>query len=292
MSWDPNQPQGQPPSGPNPYNPQPQATPPQNPYQQPVSGPNPQYTPPPQNPYEQPSGMGPFGAPGYQQSTYGYAPASAPLPLGQAIQGLPNQYLKVTTKPGVQSFAEEQGKADWGIIWIQLLIVGLFGTIIGLLRTAMGMAIATLGSGSSSFASTYAILGGFIGGAASVWSIISVIVGFFIIVGIQYLLAKAFKGEGNFKTQAYDYLLFYVPIAIVSDVVGLIPILGGIVGFALVIYSIVLNVFSIQASHRLSGGKATWVVLIPYIAVILLVLLCAVVFVALIFHAASSAPSY
>lgn len=291
MSWDPNQPQGQPPSGPNPYDPQ-QVTPPQNPYQQPPSGPAPQYTPPPQNPYEQPSGMGPFGAPGYQQQTAYGAPASAPLPLSQAIQGLPNQYLKVTTKPGVQSFAEEQGKADWGIIWIQLLIVGLVGTLIGLLHAAMGTAVAMLGNGASSSTAAIGLLSGFFAGGVSVFSIITTIIGFFIIVGIQYLLAKAFGGNGDFKTQAYNYLLFYVPITIVSSIIGLIPVLGGLIGWALGIYSLVLNVFSIMAAHRLSGGKATWVVLIPILAVILLAVLCTVVLVALFFHAASQVPNY
>lgn len=280
MSWDPNQPQGQPPSGPNPYEPA-QPTPP-------PSGPNPydpaQFTPPPQNPYAQP-----VSAPGYNQGTaYGYAP-QAPLPLSQAIQGLPNQYIKVLTKPGAQSFAEEQGKAEWGIIWIQLLIVGLIGTLIGLIRTAIGAAFM-FGVGGSSAATAYGLLGSVFAGSATVFSIVSIIIGFFIVVGIQYLLAKAFGGTGTFVQQGYNYLLFYAPLAIISNVLGLIPILGGIIGFGLWIYQIILNVFAIMAAHRLNGGKATMVVLIPIIAIILLVFLCAVVLVALLFRAASTLP--
>jgi hypothetical protein len=283
MSWDPNQP----PSGPNPYDPS-QSTP--------SGGPNPydpsQATPPPQNPYAQP-----FGAPGYQQNTpgyqqntgYGYT-SQAPLPLGQAIQGLPNQYLKILTHPGVQSFAEEQGKADWGSIWIQLLIVGLIGTIIGLLRTAMGTAIMMSTNGGSS-AAAYGIITSVFAGGASIFSIVSIIIGFFIIVGIQYLLAKAFKGTGDFKHHAYNYLLFYAPLAIISNILGLIPILGGIIGLGLLVYQIILNVFAVMAAHRLSGGKATMVVLIPIIAVFLVIFLCAIVAVALFFHAASTVPS-
>ncbi len=118
MSWDPNQPQGQPPSGPNPYDPQPTPPPLENPYAQPAQNP---YEQPAQNPYAQTPNMEFTGAPGYPQgAAYGYAPQQqTPLPLGQAIQGLPNQYIKVLTKPGAQSFAEEQSKADWGIIWMQ-----------------------------------------------------------------------------------------------------------------------------------------------------------------------------
>lgn len=291
MSWDPNQPQGQPPSGPNPYDPQQQyMPPPQNPYEQPASGPNvysqpmggpgAPYNTPPINPYSQPPGAGAFGSPGYQTNTaYGYAP-SAPLPLGVALQQLPNQYIKVTTKPGVQPFAEEQNKADWGIIWVQLLILGLLGTVIGLLRAAMSTAVLA-GLGEGGFATSYALFSSALLGGTSVYSIISIILGFFIIVGIQYLLARAFGGNGDFKQQGYNYLLFNVPITIVSYIVGLIPILGGVVAFVLWLYGLVLNVFAIQASHRLSGGKATAVVLIPIAALIVLFLLCAVVIAAL-----------
>jgi Yip1 domain len=275
MSWNPNQP----PSGPNPYDPQ-QPPPMQNPYE----------AQPGQNPYEQPSGMGPFGAPGYQNTSYGSAPPATPLPLSQAIQGLPNQYIKILTKPGVQSFAEEQGKADWGIIWIQLLFLGLIGTIVALIETALGTAISYTNIGSGG-ASAYAATSSLFIGGASVGSIISVVIGFFITVGIQYLLAKAFGGNGDFKQQGYNYLLYTVPIGVVSNIAGLIPILGGVVAFGLGIYAIVLNVYSIMAVHRLSGGKATAVVLIPIAAAILLVLLCVGVLFAVIFHAATTTPS-
>jgi hypothetical protein len=33
--------------------------------------------------------------------------AATPLPLGQAIRELPSQYIKVLTRPAVQTFAEE-----------------------------------------------------------------------------------------------------------------------------------------------------------------------------------------
>lgn len=281
MSWDPNQPQGQPPSGQNPYEPSQPASAPggPNPYEPPPS------TPPLQNPYVQPASTPAYG----EGNAYGYAPRT-PLPLSQAIQGLPNQYIKILTRPGAQSFAEEQGKAEWGIIWVQLIIVGLIGTLIGLIHAAIGTAVM-FGTQGNSASVAYGLLGSVFIGSASVLSIVSIIIGFFVIVGIQYLLAKAFGGTGTFVQQGYNYLLFYAPLAIISNVLGLIPILGGIIGFGLGIYQIVLNVFAIMAAHRLSGGKATLVVLIPIIAIILVVFLCALVLVALLFHAASTLPN-
>src|SRR5258708_21019524 len=120
MSWDPDQPEGQPPEEPDSNNEErPEQDTPPNSFGQPAQD------LPVRNYYEQPSDRG-------------YVPPQAtPLPLNQAIQNLPNQYIKILTRPGVQAFAEEQGKAEWGIIWIQLLIMGLIGTLVGIFQTVL-----------------------------------------------------------------------------------------------------------------------------------------------------------
>src|SRR6266702_2783760 len=72
----------------------------------------------PQNPYGTPPPQ--YGTPPNQQGGYGYGyppPQQAPRSIGQAIQELPNQYIRVLTKPSAQTFAEEMGKADWAMIW-------------------------------------------------------------------------------------------------------------------------------------------------------------------------------
>jgi len=202
------------------------------------------------------------------------------------MQELPNQYIRVLTKPSAQSFAEEMGKADWGMVWIQLLIWALIGTILGLIRAAIGL--AGLSFVSNNTFNPAAITALTVSG--STFSFISVPVFFFILVGIQYLLAKAFQGQGNFLTQSYTTLLFEVPINIVSYLLAFIPILGGIAGFALSIYGIVLNVFAIMAVHRLSGGKAVGVVLIPIAVLILLAFLCIFAIAAIIIAATRHTP--
>jgi len=285
----PNEGQGQPASGAEPYSgygtPQnPYGTPPQNPYGTPPPQ-NPNASPPPQNPYATPPPQ--YGTPPYQQGGYGYGyapPQQAPRSIGQAIQELPNQYIRVLTKPSAQTFAEEMGKADWAMVWIQLLILALIGTILGLIRGAIGLAGSSFVTNNTFNPASIAALTV----SGSVFSFIAVPLSFFIVVGIQYLLAKAFRGEGNFLTQGYTYLLFDVPISIVSYLLGFIPIFGGIAGIALFIYGIVLNVFSIMAVHRLSGGKASGVVLIPIAVLILLVFLCAFVIAAILIAATRS----
>ncbi len=278
-----------PPSGADPYSgygtPQnPYGTPPQNPYGTPPQ--NPYTSPPAQNPYAAPPQ---YTTPPYQQGGYGYGyapPQPAPRSIGQAIQELPYQYYRVLTKPSVRTFAEEMGKADWAMVWIQLLIWALIGTILGLIRAAIGLAGSSFVTNNTFNPASITALTV----SGSTFSIIAVPVSFFIVVGIQYLLAKAFSGEGNFLTQGYTYLLFEVPIAIISYLLAFIPIFGGIAGFALAIYGIVLNVFSIMAVHRLSGGKATGVVLIPIAVIFLLIFLCAFVIAAIIIAATRATP--
>jgi hypothetical protein len=293
MAWDPTQGQEQPDNGEQrqPANGRSEGDPdneaPQNPYaSQPPQ--NPYGTPPPQNPYATPQQ---YGTPPYQQGGYGYGyvpPQQAPRSIGQAIQELPNQYIRVLTKPSPQTFAEEMGKADWAMVWIQLLIWALVGTIVGLIASALRIASSSLlGSGGANFNSFLALTV-----SGNTFAFISVPISFFILVGIQYLLAKAFKGEGNFLTQGYTTLLFEVPIYIISYLLGLIPIFGGIAGFALLIYGWVLNVFAIMAVHRLSGGKASAVVFIPIAVLFLLVFLCIFALAAIFFAAYRNGNPY
>src|SRR5579859_7157335 len=275
----PQNPYGQPQPPQNPYG---QPQPPQNPYGQPAQNP---YGAPPQTPYPDP--QNPYGQPaqnpyGMQQPGYGapgYPVAVAALPLGEAIKQLPQQYIKVTTKPSAASFAEELPKAAWDITWIQILfwVVGgvVIGLIGGLFSAATSATLANLsGSGSSSAAMASAIAATR-GAGSGFGAIIGIPLSFFIVVGVQYLLAKMFKGEGTFVGQAYTFLLFQVLLGILSALIGIIPIVG-LLSAVVSIYAVVLNVFQVMAAHRLSGGKATMVVLIPIGVVIVLFALCAV----------------
>ena len=278
-------PDGSPPPSQNPYGlPPTNYSTPQNPYE------------PAQTPYGAP--QNPYNTPGYGAPPPGTEPAFSgpmgnqvrlrPLPLNEAIRQLPNQYIRVLTKPGATTFAEELPKSSWDITLIQILIMIIAAIVLGLIRAAIASATTNAALSSAGLSSTnlqafssliYATSFG------SVFaSIISVPLTFFIGVGILFLLAKAFHGEGTFLTQSYTSLLYQVPLYLINLVVsliGVVPVAGGIivglVSLVVFIYSIVLNVYQIMAVHRLSGGKATWVVLIPYIVLFVLLLLCGIV---------------
>ena len=50
--------------------------------------------------------------------------------LGRAIRALPGQYIKVLIRPSITTFAEEKGKATWGIIWAQFIGLGIICAIL------------------------------------------------------------------------------------------------------------------------------------------------------------------
>lgn len=235
----------------------------------------------------------PAAGPGFAPPPSGYRAFEQvqPLPPGRAMRELPGQYRKVLFRPGPRSFAEEQGKAEWGIIWLQILVLVVFETMlalpVGLVDIpVLNSSLSTIGAAplsSSSFLITLTL-----------GVIVFAPIAFFVVAGIQYLLGRAFQGTGQFKQQAYNQLLFQVPTAFLISLLYLVmtPFLGDAAslltvapaaasanvnapGLAVVlivsllawvvnVYSIVLNVFAIMAAHRISGGRATGVVLLPY----------------------------
>ncbi|HEX6557205.1 MAG TPA: Yip1 family protein [Ktedonobacteraceae bacterium] len=201
----------------------------------------------------------------------------APRPLGEEIKELPRQYINVLTKPGVATFAAEMGKASWRMVWVQLLGWGVISTILGFIAQAIFTSISYRFAGSLSPEAIQALSAN----GASYGGIIGVPLGFFIWMGLVYLLAKAFQGQGTFLTQSYATLLFQVPLGILGSILGLFPYFG-LLGLAVFIYGIVLQVFALMATHRLSGGKATAVVFLPAAVITLLIIVLVVTFISVL----------
>ena len=276
---------------PNPYD----IPPPQNPYDIPPPSQNPDNNPPPQNPYDIPPPQNPYGYAPPPQVPYGYAPPpsyerpelqTAPLPLGEAIRQLPQQYIKVLTKPSARTFAEEMGKASWDIIWVQLLGLAVIEAILTLISYLTGSVLYRSGANAALPPGALpAIIWG-----TSIGLIVLVPLGFFFHQGITYLIAKGFGGTGTFLRQAYTGALIQTPLTIISAVIGVIfnfipifgPVLSLLVSLAAFVYEIVLLVFSIMAVHRLAGGKATGVVLLPLLIIFVVVCVLVVLIVAIL----------
>jgi len=177
------------------------------------------------------------------------------------------------------------GKATWGSVWLQLLGWGVISAILAAVGRLISplpiMTPANTGNLSPETLQTITNVASFSG--LSIGTLLGIPLSFFISMGILYLIAKAFRGQGTFLTQSYTSVLFQAPLGIASSILNVIPYLG-LISFAVFIYGIVLQVFAIMAAHRLSGGKATLVVLLPalVVAILLFVLVLAFISVALI----------
>ena len=255
-----------------------------------------------------------YGAPAFPPPPgYGYVPQSdfpqaRPLPLGQAIRELTSQYLKILRKPSARSFAAEQGKAEWGIIWMQILFLVVLEAItalpLGIMEGNLFNSLNTMEpAGATPFPTSVFIP------AITIGVVVLAPISLFLIVGVQYLTARAFKGTGSFKQQMYNQLLFQVPTTFIiaalylimtpflssfmafsspgqfsnfNPLAFIVVMLVGLVAWGISIYSIILNVFAIMAAHRLSGGRGTGAVLIPYGVLLVLYFgcVCAVFLVA------------
>lgn len=219
---------------------------------------------------------------GQQEQSYDYTPPqTVPLPLEQAIKELPRQYVKVLTKPSANTFAQEMGKASWNIVWAQLIGYAILTAILSYISSLiMPNPFSTIGTTTLNPVMIQLIHWGLTLRLTPL-----IILSFFIGTGIRYLIAKAFRGQGTFLAQGYTDLLFSVPLGILSALVSRVPLLGSVVAFGVSIYAIVLHIFSIMAVHRLSGGKATAVVLIPVAVGILLALVFVAIIIGLVFAA-------
>lgn len=193
----------------------------------------------------------------------GYSGSSAtPLPLGEAIRQLPNQYFRILTKPSAETFSEEKGKAAWDIVGMQLLIQVLSYTVISTilsfllgLLTHIGSAIIVISLGvPEEFA-----LSGFLN---TISSIVIASLFFFVSTGTFYLLARAFGGQGKFVEQCYAILLFQVPITIIINLLWLIPYAAPYIIPALGVYSVILLFLALMGVHNLSTGRAVATLLI------------------------------
>lgn len=209
----------------------------------------------------------------YKQDSTINTAVTAPPALGEALCNFYPHSFYVFLRPSPASFAEVASNTRWTAVWLQItfmtLITGLLAFFWG--RLSLFTPATTLTRPlpiSSALIVTFAVP-----------------VMFFIIGGITFAIAKALDGKGTFLAQTYTTLLLYVPIFILSIIAVIVslhaPVLGSILALLdllLLLYSIVLQVFSMMAVHSIGPWKATLIVLLQTIAIIAIVLVLAFVF--------------
>jgi hypothetical protein len=230
---------------------------------------------PPVNPVSPPFGYGPNSGAILPQEGFGLPlkmsvmPPATPLPLWTAVRQLPSQYWYVLRHLQPATFVQEDGKAAWNIIWVQLLILGVAEALHFLSLDFFEFSLSILQAPSTEF---------LIIAIPTLFGIIVLVsLCFFIGAGILHLIAKAFGGRASFLSYCYGCTLILTPISLASLALAIIPCIGLAAGLAGSIFAIVALIYMTMGIQRLSGGRASAVVLI---LVAIGVLLCIGVYVA------------
>ncbi len=210
-------------------------------------------------------------------------------------QELLQSYIGAITKPSAAFYESEMPKASWIKILVGTLAVAVVQIIIGLVFA--GAAAAQLNALRSQLNAQGRQLpfdpGIFMGasGAGSIASIVLTPLFFIIGAGLLYLVAKMLGGQGNdFMTHAYLLSLSYTPLRIIGAVAGIIPVLGSIIALVAGIYLLYCQGKSMEASQRLTPGRAQLAAFLPTIIAIVLGLLCCVLLLVGIVGALNTAP--
>lgn len=190
------------------------------------------------------------------------------------IQQLPGQYANVLGKPSIHTFVEEKQKASWGSVWIQLIGLGIVSAILQSIDYLISSTALHSITGTSEISATGLIV------TLAIAQIILIPLSFFIAIGILYLIAKAFGGQGSYLEQLYTTVLFGVPLVALSYLLLLVPVAGNWLVYLPHVYSLILFAISLMAVQRLSLGKAIAVILIPIAALLLLTIAIVVVLIA------------
>ena len=202
-------------------------------------------------------------------------------------------WMKVLTNPGAEVFLAEREKPaatlTTGLVW--MILAALVTALLGLLRTQL--VASSLGGWAEIVGLMPPELRGYMEmtlnndrlasmiSNASLSSIIITPIFFIIGVGILHLVASVLGGRGQFGRYAYLNATFAAPLAMISALLGFVPVVGGCLGGILTIYGWVLTYFAIKVEYGLSDGRAIVVVLAPILAIFVLVLCVVVLAIAL-----------
>jgi len=196
-------------------------------------------------------------------------------------------WLKATTSPNEATFEELRQKPEanitTAIIWMAIYgaVSALVSIISGLMfanamRNVLPGVLEQLELPPAEAAQVEQVLravtgGGFgMAGFASLANIVLTPLFFLVGVGVYFLLARLLGGAGDFGRYAYLNAAFAAPLGILTTLLSLAPFVGCVTPL-ISIYSLVLVYFATKVEHRMSSGRAIWVVLIPVLVVFALV---------------------
>lgn len=202
-------------------------------------------------------------------------PTNAPmLPPPSGVSEWVSVWRDAITRPSDTTFARiaqmPNAKSTTAFLWV--FLGSLVGSLLAL--PAQGAMMSQMMRGMGLEEQGFPTAGGGIMTVicgAPIGAVVSVVL-FAIGVGIVQLLARMFGGRGTFDQLAYAMAAIVTPFYLVSGVLSLlsaIPFAGfcfGLLGFAVGIYVLVLEVMAVKGVNQFGWGQAIGSFLLPVLA--------------------------
>lgn len=206
---------------------------------------------------------------------YQPTPNQTPRPFSE----VPSLWLKVL-KMSEQFFTEEAPRASGGAAFISIVIYAIAAAFLGALFTQFGGFSQYTRWMGSEYEQVFKAGAGFLG-AAVCTGLFGALIGFYLSNGLNFLVARLLGGKGSFTTQVYLISLFTVPLGILTNLLALIPCLGGLLSLVVGIFIFVLMYRAMKVTHGLTPGKTLITILWPLVFVLLAVCCLVIILVAL-----------
>lgn len=244
-------------------------------YQQGQPGPYPpQYGAPQPQGYAYPPGYGAVPQQGYEQQ---YPPNAAILPggpeaghhhhheeamadesFGHQLSHLFKRSIQAVTRPRAENFRELKRYASWNMVFFMLGLEIVWSIIIELINYYTITVELENSTNSDDFAFN---LGATIGVTVAMFLFF-----FFLGNGIFHGLAQCMAADRHyiehqptFLQLCFLNLLYTIPLDILS-ILGLIPFVGWVISIALLIYRLMLLVYTLQGVYGVSVGQAIGII--------------------------------
>jgi hypothetical protein len=175
------------------------------------------------------------------------------------LADLTTAWWRACSRPSTRTFRQAVGgkshvKTFVGVLLAAILGAGLSWVVHSLLRDPrvefMGLASVWVKRGTPAPVASWALL-----------VPLGVVYGFYSFQIVLFLFARMLGGKGSFGTQSYVQSLFYGPLALVQQVVVVIPAVGRVLFALVALGSLLPTTTSLKAAHGYSSVRAvlTWV---------------------------------
>ena len=197
-----------------------------------------------------------------------------------SLQDLFQSWMAALTKPNVATYEAEIPKASWLRTLIGVAVVTLVSFIINLIfgaiaANSMNAYLSQLHAQGVYSMDWVANFGGGGGIAGAFIGLVFTAVFFFLGAGLLWLMARLFGGtNSDFMTHSYLLSISYTPLRVIGSIANIIPVLGGIISFAAMLYQLYSAGLAMQASQRMQPGRAQLAAFLPLIVGVLLFCLC------------------